>query len=81
MSGWEPEKAPESWSDTESWRGEVHQDGDESWRGESLAMWQDEDETAESDSEDDPSSDLADCDWPESLAGPEYWLFKRDVTE
>lgn len=78
MSGWEPEKGPESWSDTEAWRGEVHIDGEDTWRGETLAIWEDEDETAESDSEDDWSGEIEDCDWPENLAGPEYWLFKRD---
>ncbi|HWA58571.1 MAG TPA: hypothetical protein VG692_15020 [Gemmatimonadales bacterium] len=73
MSEWEPEKSAESWGDTEAWRGEVHLEGEETWRGETLAVW--EDEESASDSEED---DLADEDWPENLAGPEYWLFKRD---
>jgi hypothetical protein len=78
MSGWEPERSPEHWSDTDAWRGELHQEGDDFWRGESLVVWEDEDETAESDSEDDWSSPSEFTDWPENLAGPEYWLYKRD---
>jgi hypothetical protein len=81
MSGWEPEKGPESWSDTDAWRGEMHHEGDDSWRGETIAIWEDEDETAESDSEDDLPSQTEQFDWPENLAGPEYWLFKRDNGE
>jgi hypothetical protein len=76
MSGWEPERSAESWSDTEAWRGEVHLDGDESWRSETVAAW--EDEEASSDSEEDDNADLSCEDWPENLAGPEYWLYKRD---
>lgn len=76
MSGWEPERSAERWSDTDAWRGDVHLDGDDSWRGETLACW--EDEEAASDSEEDDSADQSDPDWPENLAGPEYWLFKRD---
>jgi hypothetical protein len=80
MSGWEPEKSPEHWSDPDAWRGEQHQDSDDSWRGETLAVWEDEDEdeTADSDPEDDGSSSSWLSDWPENLAGPEYWLYKRD---
>ncbi len=78
MSGWEPERGPESWSDADAWRGEVHMDGDDSWRGETLAVWEEEEENAESDSEDDQSGSAEQADWPENLAGPEYWLFKKD---
>ena len=78
MSGWEPESSPEQWSDTESWRGDVHHEGDDGWRGETLAMWDDEDETADSDSEDDWRGKDENSGWPEDLAGPEYWLYKRD---
>lgn len=76
MSGWEPERSAESWSDTEAWRGEIHQEGDESWRSETVAAW--EDEEASTDSEEDDHADLSYEDWPENLAGPEYWLYKRD---
>lgn len=75
MSGWEPERTNEHWSDTEAWRGDLHTEGDEPWRGESMAVWDDE-ETA-SDSEEDDTATL-EQDWPENLAGPEYWLYKRD---
>jgi hypothetical protein len=75
---WEPEQSSEQWSDTEAWRGELHQADDEGWRGETLATWGDDD-TAESDAEDDWRQDSAEAaDWPEDWAGPEYWLFKRD---
>lgn len=76
MSGWEPERSSESWSDTDAWRGEVHLDGDDSWRSETLAVWEDEDASTESEEDDNSDAELGD--WPENLAGPEYWLFKRD---
>ncbi len=72
---WEPERAPEQWSDPDGWRGDEHQADDETWRGETLAVWDDE-EGAESDAEDDWRGVFDG--WPEDLAGPEYWLFKRD---
>jgi hypothetical protein len=78
MSGWEPEKSPEQWSDQDAWRGELHEESDDAWRGEPLPVGEDEDETAESDPEDDWSGTSEMTDWPENLAGPEYWLYKRD---
>lgn len=77
MSGWEPERVEERWSDTDSWRGDLHLEGEEPWRGETLAVWDDEEE-ASSDSDEDDSPEEVEIDWPENLAGPEYWLFKRD---
>lgn len=75
MSDWEPERSPESWSDTEAWRGDIHLDGDEPWRSEEQAVWEDE-EASSAEEEDTQDSNLSD--WPENLAGPEYWLYKRD---
>ena len=48
--------------DREAWRGDVHLD-DESWRAES--------------GEDPWRGDEHLADWPESSAGPEYWMYKR----
>lgn len=78
MSGWEPERAEEQWSDRDGWRGELHLEGDEAWRGESLAVWGEDEEETSSESEEDDTTASFDDDWPENLAGPEYWLFKRD---
>ncbi len=66
----------ESWSDREAWRGDVHREDDESWRGASESQpWEapegDEFFLADVMEEEHPSG------WPEDLAGPEYWLFKR----
>ncbi len=68
---WEPETGNESWSDRDAWRGDAHAGDDESWRSEVEAgrIWADTEE-----------EDVAeDCleDWPEDLAGPEYWLYKK----
>lgn len=77
MSGWEPERTEEHWSDVDAWRGELHLEGDDQWRGETLAVWDDEEEASSDSDEDDNAPDI-EIDWPENLAGPEYWLFKRD---
>jgi len=82
-AAWEPESGPEHWGDTETWRGEEHPDSDESWRGETSPVEhdeqpQEEEQSAEPDSEDDWRGRTHLADWPEHMAGPEYWLFKRD---
>lgn len=46
----------------EAWRGELHRD-DRSWRSDAGAeAWRGAEHFA---------------DWPESAAGPEYWMYKR----
>ncbi len=57
------------WSDRDAWRGDQHSEtvNLEAWResGEVGWVW------AEPDAE--PAEE-----WPEDMAGPEYWLFKKD---
>lgn len=68
---WEPETGNESWSDRDAWRGDTHTGDDESWRSEVEAgcAWADTEE-------EDVTEDTLE-DWPEDLAGPEYWLYKK----
>ena len=73
---WKPE-GDDAWRDggSESWRGDLHYNDDASWRSDSAPGWQDSDAEA-SDSwavEDEPG------DWPEEMAGPEYWMYRRDL--
>jgi len=68
---WESEPGNESWSDREAWRGDSHAGEDESWRADVEAGWV----WAEEEEEAAPEEPLED--WPENLAGPEYWLYKR----
>ncbi len=52
--------------DREAWRGDVHRDA-EPWRWDSSdEAWRGGEHFA---------------DWPESAAGPEYWMFKRAADE
>lgn len=78
-SGWEPERNEESWGDREAWRGDRHADASESWRHDATdPRLLPGDQGAPIDpyfAELDPAADEG---WPEDLAGPEYWLFKRD---
>jgi len=76
-AAWEAERDDREWSDREAWRGAEHLEDNESWRGESASAWEDEEETT-FESEDSWHSDAPAADWPEDLAGPEYWLYKRD---
>jgi len=69
---WEPETGNESWSDRDAWRGDTHAGDDESWRPEVEAGWVWADTEEESATEDTTLED-----WPEDLAGPEYWLYKK----
>ena len=63
---------PEPWESSEAWRGDEHPVDETSWLGE-MAVWgsSDEDEPV------DVWQDESEPDWPEDLAGPEYWLYKR----
>lgn len=74
---WEPEKGNDSWSDRDAWRGDAHAGDDETWRAEAESeteeVWAIEEEL-EAEAETD---DITLEDWPENLAGPEYWLYKR----
>ncbi len=72
---WEQEQPEESWGDREAWRGDLHLDDVDHWRQPSGA---DPEPSVEEERvvEAEPESD-----WPEGLAGPEYWLFKRDCDQ
>ncbi|HTS90248.1 MAG TPA: hypothetical protein VMG41_17280 [Gemmatimonadales bacterium] len=66
---WESE-GEECWNDREAWRGDRHQECAEAWRC-------DADEGFVWTGEEDASEPMAlEDDWPEDLAGPEYWMFK-----
>ena len=78
-SAWEPGTDNEEWSDREAWRGELHPDDADNWSG-------DADADADLDGDVVWTGDVDDIEeheagWPEDLAGPEYWLFKRDCDE
>lgn len=78
-SAWDAEPSgDEGWSDREAWRGDLHLDGSDSWRREAGEGWvwagDDCDLVGLDLSELDPAPD---DNWPEDLAGPEYWLYKR----
>jgi hypothetical protein len=67
---WEPERDDREWSDREAWRGDLHADDVDQWRGDGDGAWVW--------IEDEEDSSRPDAGWPEDQAGPEYWLFKRD---
>lgn len=74
---WQREPTEESWSDPEAWRGEVHLPPPEEWHPDDAGegwVWAGEDE-ADSVEEEDLS--LPPPGWPEQLAGPEYWMYRR----
>jgi len=77
-SDWEPERGQEVWSDREAWRGDIHTDGTEAWRRDAGDGWvwsEEEEDRWDASAAEEPE---AEKEWPEDLAGPEYWLFKRD---
>jgi hypothetical protein len=77
---WEPQSGNESWSDRDAWRGDTHGGDDESWRGETSEILQANDDAGWVWGETDDEASTEDMmleDWPEDLAGPEYWLYKR----
>ena len=75
---WNDRSGEESWGEGEAdaWRGDLHPADDGGWLAED-----------ESPQEAEPLEETEDCatwrgdehlpDWPEELAGPEYWLYKR----
>lgn len=74
---WRPEG--DAWRDggSESWRGDLHYTDDASWRSDSASPWQDPD--SDDDAADSWAIEDEPGDWPEEKAGPEYWLFRRDL--
>jgi len=69
---WELNGQEAKWSDPEAWRGERHPEQPAEWcpdAGEGW-VWAGDDDLEE----DDPA---AAADWPEHLAGPEYWMYRR----
>ncbi len=75
-SGWDPERDEEAWSDQNAWRGDLHPDVSERWRQERDDAPGGTDGSAVRPDGDVPALE-PDEDWPENLAGPEYWLYKR----
>ena len=73
------ESEDEPWSAGEAWRGDTHPEDDRDWLGEDLSEWEGMEAEAEEDTETEAvwRGDLHPGDWPENMAGPEYWLFKR----
>jgi hypothetical protein len=71
-AAWESGTDEERWSDRETWRGDLHPENVDYWRTEPEAgfVWNGEEEVEEEEPE-------AEADWPEDLAGPEYWMFKN----
>ena len=65
----------EPWEPTEAWRGDVHLSDDTSWVDEETSNWNTEQDEVEENSGWRGHQHFAD--WPEELAGPEYWLYKR----
>ena len=76
---WESSTADESWSQRDAWRGDLHLESVDAWREdhEEAAF---ADEKSEECLEESEEYDL-DSGWPENLAGPEYWMFKRDCDD
>jgi hypothetical protein len=78
---WEPERAEEHWSDRDAWRGESYNDDLEAWRGaagaEMVAAWDPRDAGEMATWDDSADEGEKDAGWPEFLAGPEYWMYKR----
>ena len=72
---WEAEHAEEFWSDREAWRGDCYPDAGESWVNEEVT-------TPVVSAEEEHDGDIWRAafqggHWPEELAGPEYWMYKR----
>lgn len=66
-----------AWHDPAPWEPEGGDDGDEHWLAADPEAWRGE---LHVESEDDDWLVVTEDGeaWPEELAGPEYWLFKRD---
>jgi hypothetical protein len=78
---WDTADDDTPWSDRDAWRGDAHPEREDAWRGvpDGAPIW------ASTPDEDDEFEvveielvELPEEEWPEDLAGPEYWLFKRD---
>jgi hypothetical protein len=59
---WE-DAEPEPWGDRDAWRGDVYSTDDSTWRASEPEVWEEVEAVEE--------------EWPENLAGPEYWMFKK----
>lgn len=72
---WEAEPEEEAWSDREAWRGDRYPDAAERWQEEvpEGPVRNPEDTVASGGwtTAQEPE------DWPEDLAGPEYWMYKN----
>lgn len=69
---WEEAEPEAQWSDPEAWRGDEHPELPDDWcpdAGEGW-VWAGNEEMPEDES-DEPQG------WPEELAGPEYWMYRR----
>ncbi len=75
---WESNAADESWSQRDAWRGDLHLESVDAWRED-----REEDASVDENEECLEESEEYDLDsgWPENLAGPEYWMFKRDCDD
>jgi hypothetical protein len=68
---WQDEPSEQPWSDREAWRGEIHLDNPNHWLADTGDGWVwPAGEPLEEESE-----------WPEDLAGPEYWMFRRECDD
>jgi hypothetical protein len=69
---------PEPWASGDSWRGDEQPADDEAWTTEEAESWD-----VEGDEEPNETAEWRGnthfADWPEELAGPEYWLYKRII--
>lgn len=74
-TAWEAEN-PEEWSDREAWRGGLHADASNAMTFD-VDAWRGEGETGWVWAEPEPVAEEEEFDWPEDLAGPEHWLFKK----
>jgi hypothetical protein len=78
-SAWELDRSEEPWSDREAWRGDVYAEDADYWRAEACDEEEESEWADQAEQDEDPLD--ADADWPEDLAGPEYWMFKRDCDQ
>jgi hypothetical protein len=69
---WESNDREMEWVDPGAWRGERHPETPEDWCSDAGVgfVWAGEDEMEEEEAGESPG-------WPEELAGPEYWMYRR----
>jgi hypothetical protein len=68
---WKPDDTEEQWGETrgEPWRGDLHQPGLDEWcLKDTGEVWA---------GEDFEEADSGEPGWPEQLAGPEYWMYRK----